>query len=151
MPDPTYYLERFSKLLPRLLALPDVGEAPRITHGWHQEGLTGQFWEEGDHPKRAKPGIAREKSPKFRLQTKTYSLEGSLQSEFGDPYWVFDLRIFHANPLHSRTGRRGPYSLTAIEDILEEDLDKIAGFLDTFSPKSPSQPPQKKTPTHEPI
>jgi len=148
MTDLQYYLKRFEYLLPLLHSLPEAGPNPNITHAWHQTGLTGDFWEEGEVPKRPKPPLRPPKTPKFRLKTKTYVLEGYLDSDYGAPYWVFDLQVFHTRPLHNRKGLRGPYSYTKIDDILEEDLDKIPTFLANLSPKR-TDTTAKKPQTHE--
>lgn len=150
MTELEYYLKRFSEILPKILELPDVEGAEKITHGWHQVGLYGEFWDQGETPRRPKKGFVMEKTPQFRLRTKSYALEGSLDSDAGEAYWVFTLKMFNPSPLHTRKGLRGPYSLTTVEDILEEDLPKIPEFLTTLSPKPKHRKSNPEDPKHDP-
>ena len=126
------YLNKFSLLLPTLKATLHPIEAT-ITHRWSSESYHSCFWEEGENPCESPENNSRTATwePGFTLQTPLYYLQGRLDDDGREPYWVLDLHIPQKAPLHARKGFRGPYQQTSVLDILEADLSLIPTLVAT--------------------
>ena len=128
------YLSKFAALQPKLVEiLNPTGTTPLdITHRWSTDSYHARFWTEGDTPMASPEKETRviTWSPEFTLRSPHgYSLEGRLDDDGGDSYWVLDLHIFSKNPLHTRKGFRGPYQQVSVHDILEQDLHLLPNLL----------------------